>query len=333
MTTMKDIANLAHVDVSTVSRALNGKGYVHPATRQKIMDAVEQLSYKPNLLVKGVKKGKRKTICVIVPSLLLNMFGELTQLIEETARKYDYEIMIMHTKDDPDYEKACLERIRESYVDGVLIAATGQNQGLLRDIHISDLPVVQIVRQQSRNISSVVVDFFSCGYKGAHYLINQGCKKIGLINGFSEITPFNERYKGYHKAMAELNLDEYVINNSLFNSSYFKSGYESIPKLLKLDSDIDGILLANDLLTMGAIRALKELKIKIPDEIKILSLTGHTIGDMLETRITSMEMPLLEIAEKSVEMLFKQINNSRVYGSSSVEHLTLNTTLTIRETT
>ncbi|WP_051007890.1 LacI family DNA-binding transcriptional regulator [Peptoniphilus timonensis] len=170
MTTLKDVAKLANVDVSTVSRALNNSGYVHPQTKKRIMEAVEELSYKPNLLIKGVKKGKRKNICVMIPSLFLSMFGELVQLIEEKAREYEYEIVIINTNDDPNVEEISLKKVRDSYTDGLLIVSTGQNKRLIRDINSSDLPVVQLVRNQTDHLSSVDVNYFNCAHEGVHFL-------------------------------------------------------------------------------------------------------------------------------------------------------------------
>ena len=112
MATLKDVAKLANVDVSTVSRALNNTSYVHPDTKKKIFKAVEQLSYRPNLLAKGLKQGKRRTLGVVVPSVNLSLFGEIVQGIEMQAGNRGYSLMICMTKDDPDIEAECLNRLR-----------------------------------------------------------------------------------------------------------------------------------------------------------------------------------------------------------------------------
>lgn len=331
MTTLKDVARLANVDVSTVSRALNNSGYVHPQTKRRIMEAVEQLSYKPNLLVKGVKKGKRKNLCVMIPSLFLSMFGELVQLIEEKARDYEYEIVIINTNDDPDIEEISLKKVRDSYTDGMLIVSTGQNKRLIRDINSSDLPVVQLVRNQTDHLSSVDVNYFNCAHEGVHFLHKCGCERIALINGIMGIRPFAERYRGYLKAISELGQDDLSISNNYYNMDFFKTGYNKFEELDEKYGDIDGILTANDLQAMGVLRAAKDLGYKVPEDLKILSLAGHSMGDLLETKVSSMEMPLDLIANKSVELLINKINSKSNY--SQVEHVTFNTSLNIRETT
>lgn len=170
MATLKDVAKLANVDVSTVSRALNNTSYVHPDTKKKIFKAVEQLSYRPNLLAKGLKQGKRRTLGVVVPSVNLSLFGEIVQGIEMQAGNRGYSLMICMTKDDPDIEAECLNRLRNGLVDGILIASTGQNTRLIRDIKANGVAVVQLVRNQDRKFSSVEADCFSCGYEAAKYL-------------------------------------------------------------------------------------------------------------------------------------------------------------------
>lgn len=151
MATLKDVAKLANVDVSTVSRALNNTSYVHPDTKKKIFKAVEQLSYRPNLLAKGLKQGKRRTLGVVVPSVNLSIFGEIVQGIEMQAGNRGYSLMICLTKDDPDIEAECLNRLRNGLVDGILIASTGQNTRLIRDIKANGVAVVQLSETRTEN--------------------------------------------------------------------------------------------------------------------------------------------------------------------------------------
>ncbi len=333
MSTLKDVARLANVDVSTVSRALSGKGYIHPTTREKIMEAVAQLSYRPNVLLKGVREGKRRTICVIVPTLTLSIFSEITQGIEQTARDSDYEVVIVHTKDDAAFEAKCLHRLRENYTDGIIIASTGKNQRLIRDIHASGTPVVQIVRRQTPDLSSVTADFYACGYRGARYMIKKGCRHIALISGPRGIAPYRDRYRGYRKAIQEMDLEEYVLPYTTLPTSFFQSGYDGAIQLLDRFPHLDSLLLATDLQALGAMRALKDKRVSVPDRIKVMSLTGHSIGGLLETGITSMEMPSMEMGKSAAQMLLRLIRSSSSDAPVSVEHISFETTLVVRETT
>lgn len=332
MATLKDVAKLANVDVSTVSRAINNTSYVHPDTKKKIFAAVEQLSYKPNLLAKGLRQGKLQTIGVIVPSINLSIFGEMVQGIESQAHKMGYSIMICNTEDNPDLEEQYLNRLRNSFLDGILISSTGQNTRLIRDIKASGISVMQMVRKQDKHISSVIADYYECGYEGVRYLVSKGCKNIGFINGSTDIIPYKERYRGYHKAMKEYGYEEHLANSSLPKGNFFKDGYDGVLQLLEKAPEIDGIMVAVDMQGIGAIRALKERKIEIPEKIKVISLHGHSIGGMLETTMTSMEMPAKEMGEQVTKMIIKDIEAKRE-EKPSLQHLVFAASLVERETT
>lgn len=332
MATLKDVAKLANVDVSTVSRALNNTSYVHPETKKKIYKAVEQLSYKPNLLAKGLRQGKRHSIGVVMPSINLSIFGEVVQGIEIQARKQGYSIMICNTKDNPIVEEECLNRLRNGLVDGILIASTGQNARLLRDIKTSGISVLQIVRKQDKLFSSVVSDYYSCAYEAVKFLFHKGCKNIGFINGAFEIIPYKERYKGYKKAIKECGCQEFLAESKLPQGNYFKDGYDGVLQLFEQNPNIDSIMTAVDVQGIGVIRALKEKNIPVPDKVKVISLTGHSIGGMLETTMTSMEVPSKEMGEKAAKMIIEEIE-SNPPSVSTLQHVVMEASLVERETT
>jgi len=332
MATLKDVANLANVDVSTVSRALSGKGYVHPATKVKVYDAVKQLSYQPNLLAKGLREGKRHVIGVVVPTISLSVFSETTLGIERKALELGYETVISHTDNDPDIEAKSLQRLRSSYVDGIIIAPTGQNSRLIRSLHSDGIAMVQLIRKQDESISSVVADYYRCGYMGTRYLMEHGCHHIGLVNGPTEITPYRDRYRGYHKALKESRLKEYVAEMPLINQSHFQVGFDATCQLIEGNPEIDGLIAATDMQGLGVLRALKTLGLSVPRQVKVLSLSGHFIGGMLETTMSSIEMPLLEMGRSAAEMLVKMIEDTSGRASSKLEHVVFQSSITERET-
>lgn len=330
--TLKDVAKLANVDVSTVSRALNNTSYVHPETKKKIYKAVEQLSYKPNLLAKGLRQGKRHSIGVVMPSINLSIFGEVVQGIEIQARKQGYSIMICNTKDNPIVEQECLNRLRNGLVDGILIASTGQNARLLRDIKTSGISVVQIVRKQDKLFSSVVSDYYSCAYEAVKFLYQKGCRNIGFVNGALDIIPYQDRYKGYRKAIRECGCQELVTESRISKENFYKDGYDGVLQLLEHNPNIDSIMTAVDVQGIGVIRALKDKNIPVPNKVKVISLTGHSIGGMLETTMTSMEVPSKEMGEKAAKMIIDEIESNLPNGPA-LQHVVLEASLVERETT
>ncbi len=330
MATLKDVAALAHCDVSTVSRALNNISYVHPDTKERIMAAVKELSYKPNVLARGLRRGRLNTIAVIIPKLSFSIFAEVTSGIEEEARKKGYATIIVNTGGDHLVEKECLNKLRNGFVDGMIVAGTGQNKRIIRDIAV-EMPVIQVIRRFDLKISSVVVNYTEIGYQSVAFLHKQGCTKIGLINGSKKVPPYADRYRGYQQAIRKYNLPEITAEKDSKQRG-MKYGYDCAVKLIDENMELDAILAATDAQGMGAIRALKDNGLRTPQDVKVLSMTGHRVGDMLETSLTSMELPGLEIGEKAAAMVIDAIEADARH-KPAVQHLSFDATLMKRETT
>ena len=306
MATLKDVAKLANVDVSTVSRALNNTSYVHPDTKEKIYAAAKELGYHPNAMARALRQGRSHVIAVVVPRLHLTIFSEILQGIEAEAEKRNYMTIVCVTEDDPKIEKDRLNRLRDSRVDGIIIAATGRNGRILRDIQAGGVPVVQLVRRQELDFSSVVADYEASGREAVEYLYKKGCRSIGLIAGAQELAPYRGRYQGYRRAVEQLGLEEITGSSDRIVNS-FGYGVESAAQILNENPGIDAIIAAVDVQGLGAIRAAAERGLKIPEQIKIMSLTGHRVGRMLETTMTSMEMPAFQMGEAAANLVIDEI--------------------------
>lgn len=329
MATLKDVARLACCDVSTVSRALNNTSYVHPDTKARILAAVKELSYQPNVLAQGLRMGKRQTIGVVIPKLSMTVFAEILHGIEEKARDTGYSVLVCNTQDDPEIERESLSRLRNGFVDGIIIAGTGKNGRLIKDISVSGIPMVQVIRKQEENLSSLVADYRSCGYKAVKYLYEKGCRNIGLINGPDELVPYRERRLGYERAVKELDLKS-ILSSSENSVNSFEYGFHCAENLTENNKDLDGIIVAADIQGIGALRALKESGIRVPEDMKLISLTGHSIGGMLETSMTSMEIPAVEIGREAVNIVLEEIEAK---GRSKKKNRLFATELVEREST
>ena len=331
MATLKDVAKLANVDVSTVSRALNNTSYVHPDTKERIYAAAKELGYHPNVMAQALRQGKRHTIGVVVPRLHMAIFSEILQGIEQQAGELGYGTLICTTNDNPKTEKECLNRLRSGFVDGIIIAATGRNGRLLKDIQASGIAVTQLVRRQELELSSVVADYEACGHDAVTYLHGKGCKEIGLITGDLHLAPYKGRYDGYRRGVSELGLEE-ITSESNREVNSFRYGYDCANQLLDENPDLDAIMASVDVQGLGAIRAATERGLRIPEDIKVISLTGHRVGRMLETTMTSMEMPAFEMGRSAAKMIIDDIEADSKHKPGR-RHLTFATTLVEREST
>ena len=328
MATLKDVAERAAVDVSTVSRALNNTSYVHPETKARIYAAAKELGYRPNLTAKALRQGRRHTIGVVVPRLHLAIFAEILQGIEREARKHGYATVICVTEDDPKTERECLDRLRGGLVDGIIISATGRNNRLLRDIEASDIAVIQLVREQEPRISSIVADYEACGFEAVRFLYQKGCRNIGLISGSLHLAPYKKRQDGYCRAVRELGLEE-NLSECAYPVNSFEYGYECAKQLLHDNENLDAVMAAVDIQGLGATRYLAE---QGKTEVKVISLTGHAVGRMLQTTMTSMEMPAQEMGAHAAKMVIEKID-APAKRKPSVQHMSFATTLVEREST
>ena len=333
MSNLREVAKLAGCHPATVSRALNNVSYVSPDTKARIMAAVAELNYHPNIIVKSIRKGKRHTIGVVIPNVRVSIFGDIAQTIDTEARKAGYSILFCHTNDDPKVEYGCLDRLRSGFIDGLIIASTGRNMSTIRDIHNQGIAVVQIIRRQSDALSSIVSDYEGGSYDAVHYLYNKGCRKIGLINGPSHgqfaLRPYKTRYDGYKRAVSELGLPEICeFTDGVING--YESGGKCIAKMIDENPELDAIMTAIDSYGMAALRITRERGIDVPGKIRIVSLTGCSVGQLLEKSLTSFELPAVEIGTNAARMVIEEIeapNDSK----PSIQHLTFAATLSERE--
>lgn len=330
MATLKDVAKLANVDISTVSRALNNKGYVHEETKKKIIEAVEELSYHPNILAKGLRQGKKHTIAFVVPRIAITIYSDMIAPFSEAARKMNYECLICVSDDDVQQEKEILERLRGGTVDGIVISSTGKNNKLIREIKNEGVCILQAVRKQDESLSSIISDYYTTGYEAVKFLYSKGCRNIGLIIGNLSLHPYKERYAGYMKAVRELGLEPIVVMDET-NPNKVHYGINCADKLLDQYPALDGLLASVDSQGIGAIRELTQRGKRIPEDIKVMSLTGIRLGGFLETAMTAMEVPAGEIGETAAEIIIKDIESKA--ERRTVKNLVFNSTLVERETT
>ena len=330
MATLKDVAKLANVDISTVSRALNNKGYVHEETKKKIIEAVEELSYHPNILAKGLRQGKKHTIAFVVPRIAITIYSDMIAPFSEAARKMNYECLICVSDDDVQQEKEILERLRGGTVDGIVISSTGKNNKLIREIKNEGVCILQAVRKQDESLSSIISDYYTTGYEAVKFLHSKDCRNIGLIIGNLSLHPYKERYAGYMKAVRELGLEPIVVMDET-NPNKMHYGMNCADKLLEQYPALDGLLASVDSQGIGAIRELTQKGKRIPEDIKVMSLTGIRLGGFLETAMTAMEVPAGEIGETAAEIIIKDIESKA--ERRTVKNLVFNSTLVERETT
>lgn len=324
MVTIRDVAKKANVSVATVSRVLNGKGYVSEKTKKNVLSIIEELNYRPNNVARTLFHGKSKMIALFIPDIGNPFFPELARAVEDVTNKYDYTLVLCNTDQNLYKELEYIESLQQKSIDGIIIVSSELIEDSMEDINV---PVVAVDRKFSEQITSVTVNNYEGAKIAVTHLLQNGCKKIAHITGPKNIITNIERLQGYLDTVSHLDwFHEKLIVNGEYNRQI---AYTVARKLLTENPSIDGIFAGNDLMAVGALKAAEHLSISVPNELSIIGFDGIEMSEVTSPSLTTMEQPIYEIGKKTAELLISKIKGSNTKTQSYV----FDTKLVEREST
>lgn len=307
MATIKDVANVAGVTVTTVSRVLNNRGYISDATRKKVYDAMEELNYKPNEIARSLFRKKSNLIGLIIPNVSHPFFAELTNYIEYYAHKKGYKILLCDSYQDSVKEKDYIEMLRRHQVDGIIM---GSHTLETSEYINTDLPIVAIDRNLSDKIPFITSDNYHGGVLATNLLINKGCKKLAHISGPLEInTPANKRYQAFIDVTKEKNIESVVIEGKL---DTFEGYRKIVLKLFDEHPDIDGVFASSDIIAASIINVAHTLGRNIPEDLKIVGYDDISIASLIVPTLTTIKQPIKDIGKLIIDILINQMEKKPV---------------------
>ncbi len=296
------IAKLAGVSTATVSKILNGKDQaISEATRKKVLEIVKREGYVPNAIAKGLKVKHTKTIGLIIPDVMNLFFSELARGVEDSADKIGYSLILCNTDNKESKEKKYLKILQSKMVDGIIMTAVENSSGTyLKDCKT---PLVLLDRDfpTDRPVGRIKIDNEKCIYDATVFLINKGCRNIGFISSKTINSLSENRLKGYQKALKESNMP-YNDNNVYLKDYSADTGYFGALALLE-NGNIDGICCGNDLIAIGAIKALKEKNINIPEDVKVTGMDDIFISSYVDPPLTTIKQPIYDMGHEAVDLL------------------------------
>ena len=323
MTTIKEIAELANVSTATVSKVINGKDqYISEATRQKVLEIVEREGYIPNGVAKSLKMKKTKTIGIIVPDVMNLFFSELARGVEDAAEKEGYSVILCNTDNKQSKEEKYLGVLHEKMVDGIIMTAAEVSMN--KSIKKSKIPTVLVDRdiELDKPAGRITVNNEEGAFIATKFLIEKGCKNIGFISSQKKNKPSAERLKGYIRALEENGLE--VDEKKIFLKNFtIDTGYEGVKTLLK-ETKIDGIFCGNDLIAIGAMQALKQNNLKVPEDVKVIGFDNISVSKFTDPPLTTIKQPIYQLGEEAVKMLIaiidkKDIDMQKVLKTELIE--------------
>lgn len=312
--TIEDVARHAGVSMKTVSRVINNSVGVKDSTRQKVLDAIEELGYRPNALAKSLRMKKTYTIGVIMSDIANSFFGNVMKGIENVAIKNQYNIIFANSDENIEKEKMYYEFFIEKRVEGMIIIPAPGSQSYLKN-HSSTIPIVFIDRHP-KDWDGIVVkgDNRDGAYLLTKHLIEvHGYKNILFLATDLDIEPIRERFEGYKKAVEEVGLEVQVIDGN----RTIDDGCRAIKKIL-FDNKPQAIFGSNYVMTLGAIKAAKNYFLEVPRDIAVVGFDDFEGGDVLRPYLTSVMQDPYKMGECAAELLFKQIIKNKVIAEKEV---------------
>lgn len=327
MATIKDVAKMAGVSTTTVSHVINKTRFVAPETERQVQEAIKSLNYSPSAVARSLKINTTKSIGMIVTTCEAPYFAEIIHAVEEHCYRQGYSLFLCNTQNDPEKIKNHLEMLAKKRVDGVLVMCAEYTQGSLNLLaNFTDIPMVVMDWGPNNENTDLIKDnSFEGGYMATKYLIDNGHQKIGIIAGELIKTTAKTRYEGFVKAMQEANLP---INPNWVMEGFFEpeDGYECMNKILMQEELPTAVFCCNDVMALGAISAIGEKGLKVPDDISIIGYDNIHASRFYSPPLTTIHQSKSRLGAQALTLLFERITDkSRKYS-----HIELHPELVVR---
>lgn len=327
MSSMKDVAQLAHVSPATVSRVLSGHPSVKPETRKKVLQCIKKLNYQPNAAARNLAGGKTSLIGVILPEISNPFFAEILHAIEEYADFEGYNIVICCSHHDLGKEKNILNNLRARKVDGIITVPVSPENSRI-DYQKMEVPVISITKKMN-GFSSVSVSHYNAGKRIAKYLMELGYEQIGYIGSIAPDTLSAVKFNGFMDYLTNAGLEPADIITSRTTANI---NTNSIQKLIcryiqKNGFHSDAIFACDDVTACEAIHALIACGYKVPDDVAVVGFDNSLLAKKMNPSVSSLAQPLGEIGKRAVELLIHRINKE----TEEVEELELRTRIITRD--
>lgn len=302
-----DVARKAGVSIATVSRVINDVSIVREDTRQKVLNAIEELNFSPNAIARVLVTRKTHTIGMIIPDISNPIYSEASRGIEEIASKNKYNLIFCNTNYLHSKELKYINIFREYRIEGLILATAEIEDNYVSMLKREKFPCVLLFRQvKDEDINFVVVDNEKGAFKIVQHLITLGYKRIGHITGPANISCSQLRLKGYKRALEKNSLK---FSQDFCITSRFEEGdgYKAMQKLLDRRMNIEAVFCANDLIAFGAIRAIKERRLRIPDDVAVVGFDDIKPSSYTTPALTTVNQPSYQMGSLSAEILINMI--------------------------
>jgi DNA-binding LacI/PurR family transcriptional regulator len=332
LATLDDVAQRAGISVATAGRALGGYGKVAPATRDRVLAAAQELNYHPNALARSMKQRSTFTIGLIVGNICNSFFAQIVRAVATAVWRNGYKVIVCDTNENIETELDHAKKLLELRVDGIIVAPTASETGSLsratKEIYGSVRTVFIDRAVKGAKIPTVVSDNLAAAHEATAHFIKLGHKRIGVVVGRWALDSMTSRIEGYRRALLEnrITFDESLVIDAI--DVGVEAGYRATKTLLERNRRPTALIVMNNLLVIGALNALKEKGLMIPDDVALIGWDDFDAAPHLQTPLTVVEQPTHAIGSIAVEQLIKMRFNETV---DPPLHIVLKSTLIVRK--
>lgn len=321
MATIKDVAKLAGVSTTTVSHVINKTRFVAEDTTKAVWDAVQQLNYSPSAVARSLKVNTTKSIGMIITTSEAPFFAEVVLAVEEHCYRQGYSLFLCNTQNDPEKIQNHLDMLVKKRVDGVLVMCseyTDSSRTLFNGLNVP-MVVMDWGKLNSDKSDLILDNSFEGGYLATKHLIENGHKEIGVIAGSLEKTTAKARFEGFEKAMNEANLpirQEWIMEGDFEP----ESGYECMNNLFRLEKLPTAIFCWNDVMALGAISAITERGLSVPNDISIIGYDNIHSSRFYAPPLTTIHQSKSRLGSGALELLLERIkDNDKAHEPKTLE--------------
>lgn len=320
--TIKDIAKILNISASTVSRALKNHPDISEETRAAVRRVAESVNYRPNTLALSLRKAKTNIIGVVVPEMTHHFFSSVLSGMDETAFSRGYTTIICQSSERADREKASIQSLVDSRVDGILLSVSKSttDNTFINEVVDNGMPLVMYDRVlDGVDVSRVTTDDHNGAYEAVKLMTGHGRKRIALLCGDSGLMVSDNRRLGYEAALRDSGIE--FDSRLVIDADTPEKLQTNIERLNNIASEIDGLFAINDDTTVVAMKALRKAGRRIPEDIEVVGFGDDPIAAIVEPSLTSVKQNGYEMGRVAMNVLIDQIENGLVVNKSIVKTL------------
>lgn len=333
MIKIADVASVAKVSPSTVSRALTKPDLVARETRERVLQAAQQLGYQPNKLARGLRKQKSHLLGLIVGDILAPFHATLAKGVQDAAEKHGYMVFLFNSDEQPEKEARYLQELQSHLPEGLLLVPTAQTHQHLHNFpSMLNLPIIELDRTSGTpGVYAVLVENILGAREAVEHLIQLGHRRIGMVAGEPVITTAQERLEGYRQALEQAGI---AFDERLVVIGYHKEegGYAAALELLRRPpaDRPTALFVGNSEIAAGTVQAIRDLGLRIPDQVSLVSFDDTRWAQLMKPALTVVAQPAYEIGFLACETLVSLLRQKKSLHSQT---LRLKTRLLIRQST